>query len=744
VFGHPAGLFTLFFAEMWERFSFYGMRALLLLYMMKGFLKYPDAEAYTVYGAYTALVYMTPFFGGILADRVLGPRRAVMLGALLMSAGHFLMMWENTWAFFTALALLIAGNGFFKPNISTLVGALYPPDSPRRDAGFTIFYMGINLGAGLAPLLCGYLGERLGWHYGFGLATIGMLSGFLVFSNWVPPGGIGEPPHPETLRRRPIAISQIIVVGGAVAAAVALFIYHAKYPGWQLVNGTVALFLVGAAAFAAAAQGRSPIGRWITLEWSIYLGVAACIPVLALLVSGLAPLTKEQRSVSLIPADYLENIGKEKKIRDELLAWQRLASKESASLLERMRAMIPHWQEKEYLQKSQVAALQVAQQQVESGRWQEARQQLKQLANEFRRPLKALLFVTAEQVSKPAGLILFVAGLVAFAYLAIATFRLDQIARERMYVVFILTFFSMLFWSFFEQAGSSLNNFTDRNIDRVFELRRVTEDMVGQTLEIPITQEQVGYKILGRMFTLKDLDNLRSSKGELPPGIRIVRRDEKKGTSDNFYVQVTFEKEHVGMGIAETEREIPTANFQAVNPIFILLFGLVFSLLWRELGRRNLEPSTPTKFALGLVQLGLGFLAIWLGCSTHDERGMVALRWLLLGYLLHTTGELCLSPVGLSMVTKLAPSVLVSTVMGAWFLATAFSQFLAAIIAQFTNVTEGMEGEIPVPIDTVEIYGDVFRGVGLTAVASGVICLLLVPLLKAWMHPEVTSETDPS
>ncbi|MCA9264417.1 MAG: oligopeptide:H+ symporter, partial [Planctomycetales bacterium] len=181
LFGHPTGLYTLFFAEMWERFSYYGMRALLVFYMIKGFLAYDDKTAYAVYGAYTALVYATPFFGGILADKFMGPRRAVIFGGALMSAGHLLMTIETPVAFFGALALLILGNGFFKPNISTIVGSLYPEGSAKRDGGFTVFYMGINLGAAMSPLLCGYIGERFGWHYGFGLATIGMLIGLAVF-----------------------------------------------------------------------------------------------------------------------------------------------------------------------------------------------------------------------------------------------------------------------------------------------------------------------------------------------------------------------------------------------------------------------------------------------------------------------------------------------------------------------------------------------------------------------------------
>ena len=203
VLGHPPGLFTLFFAEMWERFSYYGMCALLLFYMIKGFLGYGDEQAYAVYGAYTGLVYATPFIGGMLADRLLGQRLAVVIGGLLMAAGHVTMTVENESVFFIALALLILGNGFFKPNISSMVGSLYPKASGRKDAAFTIFYMGINLGAAISPVLCGYVGETYGWHYGFGLATIGMLIGVAIFV-------------------APTKLTQALIMGGAVMTAVSM------------------------------------------------------------------------------------------------------------------------------------------------------------------------------------------------------------------------------------------------------------------------------------------------------------------------------------------------------------------------------------------------------------------------------------------------------------------------------------------------------------------------------------------
>ena len=645
VFGHPAGLFTLFFAEMWERFSYYGMRALLVFYMLKGFLGYGDKEAYAVYGAYTALVYMTPFFGGMLADRLLGARRAVVLGGLLMAAGHLLMTVENSLAFFTALALLICGNGFFKPNISTIVGNLYPEGSPKRDGGFTIFYMGINLGAAMSPLLCGYIGETYGWHWGFGLATIGMLTGIAVFVV-------------------PIRLTQILIAAGAVAAAVGLFVFRPDNLFSTGVNIFVGVSLVAAAAVAWLALGRGgipagagappsmaalrrKIGGFLTVEWLVYGAALLSVPLFALMVSGFSPFTDSGKALLLIPQATIEHLA------------------ESGSAV------------------SQILA------------------------------------VVLEECSKPAGLILLVTGLGSLAYLFIELFRLAKVPRERLMVVMILTFFSMLFWAFFEQAGSSVNNFTDRNVDRVTAARTITPEEIGKTIQLQPTQKQLGYHNGDKVFTLTDLDGARAAHASQP----------------DFEIAWTVAPDNLGMGVAKRIDETPASIFQSVNPVYILVFGLLFTALWGFMGARGIEPSTPFKFALGLLQLGLGFGAFWYGAQVSDARGIVGLHWLFLGYLLQTTGELCLSPVGLSMVTKLSPKHLVSTLMGVWFLATAFSQYLAAIISQFTGVKQGSgETGIPVPLATVHIYGDVFKKIAIAGIISAAICFLLVPLLKRWMH----------
>ena len=647
VFGHPTGLFNLFFAEMWERFSYYGMRALLIFYMMKGFLGYNDSRAYTVYGAYTALVYMTPFIGGMLADRLLGQRIAVIIGGLLMATGHMIMGIESQVAFYVALTLLIVGNGFFKPNISTIVGTLYPSGSHRRDGGFTIFYMGVNLGAAMSPLLCGYIGERFGWHYGFGLATIGMIIGLAVFV-------------------MPNVVTQGLIAMGALGAVMALLFFRANNMAAILLNIFVAICLASAAGISILALSRGGLPKAsgaarsgkvpLSTIGMVLAGIAVVIPVITLFVSGFSIVTKDGSPVQLISEERIANF------------------KNGGG------------------------------------------------------PLIQIAAVFLEEISKPAGLLLTLTGILAFGYLILKTFSLEKVAKQRMFVVLTLTFFSMLFWAFFEQAGSSLNNFADRNVDRVSESSVVSESQVGTVIKLQPTQEQLGYTNGDNIFTLDQLDALRGT-------------DANKA-NPSFEVDWTVHKDNVGMGLATREVELAASMFQAINAVCILIFGLIFTALWTYLGARGLEPSTPVKFALGLLQLGLGFAVFWYGAINADSRGIVAVGWLVMGYVLHTTGELCLSPVGLSMITKLSPKILVSTVMGAWFLATAFSQYLAAIISQFTGVSHGggKENSIPIPLETVHVYGDVFKQIAIAACVCGVICLALSPLLKAWMHSDLPED----
>ena len=483
---HPRALAYLFFAETWERFSFYGMKALLVLYLTNSFL-FSDKTAYAIYGSYTSLVYATPVLGGLLADRLLGFRKAVLIGGVLMALGHFAMAVQNLQVFYFALGLLICGNGFFKPNISSMVGRLYAEDDPRRDSAFTIFYMGINLGGFLSPIACGYLGVKFGWHWGFGLAGVGMLLGLAVF-------------------------------------------WHGR------------AHLAGLADPPVRSEAGRALFAGLSAEACVYLGTLIAVGV----------------------------------------AWQ----------------LVQH--------------------------------------------------------NAIVGSLLIAFGIVVLIGLLVYLFRLpEKVARDRLGVALLLTLVSVVFWSFFEQAGTSMSLFTERNVNRW---------------------------LLGTL--------------------------------------------------------ISTPQFQSVNALFILLFAPVFSVLWLFLARRKFEPNTPLKFGLGVVQLGLGFVALYVGALSARATGVVPMFWLILAYFLHSTGELCLSPIGLSMITKLSPKGITGIMMGTWFLASSFAQYVASLIAQLTGVKEGgaAASAIPNPQDTVMVYGSVFGTIGWVALGVGVLVVVISPLIARRMH----------
>lgn len=514
--GHPKGLFYLFFAELWERFSFYGMRALLTLYMVQELfddISNGKEVAYGIYAAYGSLVYFTPAIGGMIADRLIGHKNSIILGGALMTLGHFTMAFENDMIFYLSLGLLIIGNGFFKPNISSLVGGLYKQGDPKRDGGFTIFYMGINVGAFLAPLICGWLGNSYGWHYGFGAAGIGMLAGLIVF--------------------------------------------------WR-----------GAVTNVYGNQGDQPIEfrekkyAGLNVKHIVYILAFASAPLFAFLVN--------QNDFTLFPETFLES---------GLLSF--------------------------------------------------------------------LLF---------ALLILVV------IYLTFICIKSDKVTRERLFVVSILTFFITIFWSFFEQSGSSLTLFAEENVNLI------------------------------------------------------------------------------GLSASQTN---------SINPFYIMIFAVPFSMMWVALDKRRLNPNTPMKFAYGIIQLGLGFLVFALSSRFMDAEGMVPMFFLMIGYLLLTTGELFVSPVGLSKVTELSPAKLVSFMMGVWFLSSAFAHHISGIISKLTigggeatgevveknwlaNMAESISGVAPEgaseKVSNLFNYTSIFGQIAIIAIIFGVLATLLSPLLKKWMH----------
>ncbi|ATA77797.1 Uncharacterized transporter yclF [Capnocytophaga canimorsus] len=439
---HPKALFTLFMVELWERFSYYGMRALLILYMtanlVDGGFQFDDAKAFGIYGAYGALVYLTPILGGYFADKLIGFRRAIAFGAILMAAGQFTLFANNQTTFFIGLALLVVGNGFFKPNISSMIGRFYADGDKRRDGAFTLFYMGINMGAFLAPLTCGAIGENEGWQYGFLTAGIGMLLGFIIF--------------------------------------------------------------------------------FLASRTSVFQNI------------GLAPDEKPAKNVvSFVP--------------NSILPYVAAAVMVGCSLL-----LIQHETVVDYM-------------------------------------LGAL-------------------AVIIIGYLLFQASKMELVAKQRIWVVVLLLLFTTIFWTFFELAGSALNLFTARNVDKML----------------------FGF-------------------------------------------------------------EMKTTYFQSFNPLYIMLFAPVFSWIWIKLSHLNKEPAAPYKFGTGLLLLGLGFLVLKFGGS-YAKLGMVPAIFMALLYLLHTLGELALSPVGLSLVTKLSPKHMVAFMMGIWFLSSSIAHQGGKHIAKLTTVNE--------------------------------------------------------
>ena len=557
IMGHPRGLVILFLTEMWERFSYYGMRGLLVVYLTQHFL-FSDEKSSLLYGAYTALVYVMTIIGGSLADRYLGARKAVTFGAILLTLGHFGMTFEGSGSkqilsynesqyqialdgrggdakqqiitdsgksyvtftetdmviaepevvdlpevisrddfsmsveteegylnmLYLSLALLIAGVGFLKANISTIVGSLYGFGDARRDSGFTIFYMGINMGAFLASIFCGYLGIVHGWKYGFGLAGIGMLIGLLVFlscQSWLE--GKAEPPSMEKLKEK--------------------------------------VFL------------------FINVEWMCYLVGFAIIAVSMFLV-----------------------------MNEELVGG----------------------------------------------------------------------------ILGPIGIVMML-GMIGYSML-----QLQGDERSRMLAAIYFILAQIPFWALFEQAGSSLNLLTARLVDR----------------------EIFGWSVPGPVF-------------------------------------------------------------QSLNAGYIFMFAPLVAWLWIWLAKRNLNPSTPIKFALGVALAGLGFLALVAGMKGSGEVGLTPVIFIFLIYWIHTMGELMVSPVGLSAVTKLAPARIVGMTMGAWFLYSGLSNFLAGVIARTTGA-ETIGGQMTNVAAAKAGYIEVYSQVGFIAIGISVLMLLISPVITKMMH----------
>jgi POT family proton-dependent oligopeptide transporter len=541
--GHPKGLYLLFVTEMWERFSYYGMRAIFVLYLTNA-LVFNKSAASKLYGSYTGLVYLTPLLGGYMADRYWGNRRSIIIGGLLMALGQFCMFLSGslyhdvpvaTALMYTGLGLLIFGNGFFKPNISTMVGQLYPPNDRRVDAAFTIFYMGINLGAFLSPLICGGVGERYDdaknpmpeyFRWGFLAACVGMLISltfFIIYKNRyiVTPDGkpIGAEPNKarETVTTSPSdgasPVTQI-AIWGAVFVVLGVVFYHLSAFGW--VTDVTLMF------------GSKP--------------------------------------------DY-----------------------------------------------------------------------------------NAL--ITAA---------IFAAG-VAMPGFILSDKGLTSVERQRIVVIIVAAVFVIFFWGAFEQAGASLTFFAEEQTDR------------SVNLHIPmwfvhwISVGLIGLLVWLLFWGIRTL-------GDEPVSLSVIFHG-LVGAAATFVV--VLNAYFVYQGRAELYlSDIPASSFQSINAIAIVIFAPFFSIMWRRLGNRGLEPSSPMKQALGILLLALGYVLIAARVRGLDPAVKVSMFWLTALYIIHTWGELCLSPIGLSMVAKLSPVRFASLLMGVWFLSNAAANNFAGKLSE--------------------------------------------------------------
>ena len=496
---HPKALWLLFFTEMWERFSFYGMRALLVVYMTKVLL-YPDKEATLQYGAYNALVYVMPLIGGWIADRYLGFRKSIVLGGLIMALGHLTLAIEAEWAFFFGLGLLISGNGFFKPNISSFLGRYYAINDPRKDTAYSLFYLGINIGAFLGSAVCGLCGDRGNWHLGFGIAGIFMVLGLAIFVCFRRVlGDLGHPPErPEP--RRPLWI-WYAVAAGLVPLSILLVKVH--------VITDLLLPTLGVAALGYVLW----IGHRMTVD-----------------ARELPAATEEERAGHMHSA--LES-------------------------------------------------------------------------------------------------------------------------RQKLWAALAMITCAVVFWGFYEQTGGVINLMADRNVDMTVGSNKLEPVMVNN----------------------------------------------------------------------------------AVNPFYIILLTPLFAWMWSVLIRRGREPSAPVKFGLSFLLLALGFGLFVMGGKAASSDGLMPFIYFLAAYLAITAGELFLSPIGLSMITKLSPVRMTGLMMGMWFLAAGFGHHLAGWIGTTMAIPKlNADGTPFTLVESLGIYMQGCQTIALVSFATGLVILALSPVIRKWMH----------
>ena len=658
VLGHPAGLFVLFFTEMWERFSFYGMRALLVLFLVSslgiGGWDWPRENALALYGTYLALLYLTPIIGGTLADKYLGNRKAIIIGALIMTLGHASMAIESNPVFlYLGLLLLVIGTGFFKPNMSSFISILYEDFPEKKDGAYTIFYMGVNAGAFLGIMLCGYLGEILGWSWGFGLAGIFMLLGLLqfTFAQGIF-GDVGSKPNKDEKASKatsnatvgedklnPFTLIDKILI---VIVAVAGLVWVINDPLSKI--GNINLLEFGGTDYS----GHTII---VTLVLFLYL--------LGSRIMRYSPITRDKMLAVIIFAFFI------------IFFW---ASFEQAGGSMSIFA-------KDYTSR------------ILSGN-------------------SALIFNIVDIVITvvPIGIITWVLFL-----LFKQTFQKYLISNA------ILGFSFIIIWGIV--GWKIYNNFHTYSYEITYQAYYLPgetgeDNAVAITSTIDVPKDA---NIINKTTVIRSSNDFVESDP-----ISIIDID-KKGV--NFKYLSDDQAKNVKTTIAasivrkkENEIEIPATWFLILNSLFIIAFAPLFSKWWES----KYNPKPANKYAIGLFLLGIGFAFLAYGSSGIPQgakTASVSMVWLILAYLFHTLGELCVSPVGLSYVSKLVPARMIAFMFGIWYLALAIG-----------NKTSGKMGAMIDDITSKYDISTFFLIFTFVPIIIGIIAILLNPVLKKLMH----------
>lgn len=664
VLGHPSGLFVLFFTEMWERFSYYGMRALLVLFLISAFglggWEWPIEHAMALYGTYTALVYITPIIGGYIADNYIGYQRAVIIGAIIMTLGHASMAIESSHIFlYIGIALLIVGNGFFKPNMTSIISRMYKDTPEKKDGAFTIFYMGVNAGAFLGILLCGYIGEKVGWSYGFGLAGIFMLMGMMQFylsRNIF--GDIGKKPDPKTEKNESSKL---------------------EFEGDRLNPFTF---------FDKILVVLSSI---IGVTWVINDPLSK-IAGINILEFGDVDYSNKYILVGLFAFFWL--------VISRIIRYPKITRDRMIAIVVFAIMTVIFWMSFEQAGGSMTVFAKDFTNRVMTGNY-----------------YYIFLVINILIMVVPIGIITWV-----LFKLFKQTFQRFKLANMILGSSFIIIWI-IVFWMINRDLNSSSYIVSYNLIKTEVQPGEYTETVITEEIQREIEEDE---PTISASTTL--IEPVKLKKGDAVSILDVNKKGKfiylSKDKENNIREKARENNSKTGIipakvkELKQNEVQIPATWFLILNSLFIIAFAPLFSRWWES----KYNPSAASKYGLGLILLGIGFGALAfgsLGIEPGAKTSSVSLIWLVLAYLFHTLGELCLSPVALSYVSKLVPGRMIAMMFGIWYIAVAIGNKLAGILGgQIEKITENYDMTTFFLIFTFIPIGLGLLGVALTKVVN--------------------------